>query len=72
VLGTRALQIAMCAPIMVELQGKTDSLLIAMRVETAKNSYNHPTLPSRQLNWSIDDSTSLKNLFLFFLNLRTK
>lgn len=31
VLGTRALQIAMCAPIMVELEGETDPLLIAIK-----------------------------------------
>lgn len=31
VLGTRALQIAMCAPIMVELEGETDPLLIALK-----------------------------------------
>ena len=31
VIGTRALQIAMCAPIMVELDGETDPLDIAMK-----------------------------------------
>eukprot|EP00095_Tigriopus_kingsejongensis_P011626 snap_masked-scaffold638_size121162-processed-gene-0.22 protein:Tk11626 transcript:snap_masked-scaffold638_size121162-processed-gene-0.22-mRNA-1 annotation:"dna-directed rna polymerases and iii subunit rpabc2-like" len=31
VLGTRALQIAMCAPVMVELEGETDPLEIAMK-----------------------------------------
>lgn len=31
VLGTRALQIAMCAPVMVELEGLTDPLMIAMK-----------------------------------------
>ncbi|XP_075232428.1 RNA polymerase II subunit RpII18 [Lycorma delicatula] len=31
VLGTRALQIAMCAPLMVELEGETDPLQIAMK-----------------------------------------
>lgn len=31
VLGTRALQIAMCAPVMVELDGETDPLQIAMK-----------------------------------------
>lgn len=30
-LGTRALQIAMCAPVMVELEGETDPLQIAMK-----------------------------------------
>jgi DNA-directed RNA polymerase I, II, and III subunit RPABC2 len=28
VLGTRALQIAMCAPVMVELEGETDPLAV--------------------------------------------
>jgi DNA-directed RNA polymerase subunit K/omega len=31
VLGARALQIAMCAPVMVELEGETDPLVIAMK-----------------------------------------
>ncbi|KAF7995672.1 hypothetical protein HCN44_006779 [Aphidius gifuensis] len=31
VLGTRALQIAMCAPVMVELEGETDPLQIAQK-----------------------------------------
>jgi DNA-directed RNA polymerase I, II, and III subunit RPABC2 len=31
VLGTRALQISMCAPVMVELEGETDPLQIAMK-----------------------------------------
>ncbi|CAG0887503.1 unnamed protein product [Cyprideis torosa] len=31
VLGARALQIAMCAPVMVELEGETDPLAIAMK-----------------------------------------
>jgi DNA-directed RNA polymerases I, II, and III subunit RPABC2 len=31
VLGTRALQISMCAPIMVELENETDPLQIAMK-----------------------------------------
>ena len=31
VLGTRALQISMCAPVMVELEGETDPLAIAMK-----------------------------------------
>ena len=31
ILGTRALQIAMCAPVMVELDGETDPLQIAMK-----------------------------------------
>lgn len=36
VLGTRALQIAMCAPVMVELEGETDPLVIAMKELKAK------------------------------------
>ncbi|CAB0035864.1 unnamed protein product [Trichogramma brassicae] len=31
ILGTRALQISMCAPVMVELEGETDPLQIAMK-----------------------------------------
>ena len=31
ILGTRALQIAMCAPVMVELEGETDPLEIATK-----------------------------------------
>jgi len=31
VLGTRALQISMCAPVMVELEGETDPLQLAMK-----------------------------------------
>ncbi|XP_023343958.1 DNA-directed RNA polymerases I, II, and III subunit RPABC2 [Eurytemora carolleeae] len=31
VLGTRALQISMCAPVMVELEGETDPLQIALK-----------------------------------------
>merc|ERR1740137_142233 len=31
VLGTRALQIAMCAPVMVELEGETEPLIIAQK-----------------------------------------
>ena len=30
-MGTRALQIAMCAPVMVEIEGETDPLQIAMK-----------------------------------------
>ena len=35
-LGTRALQIAMNAPVMVELEGETDPLAIAMKELKAK------------------------------------
>ena len=31
ILGTRALQISMCAPVMVELEGETDPLQIAIK-----------------------------------------
>ncbi|XP_055230592.1 DNA-directed RNA polymerases I, II, and III subunit RPABC2 isoform X2 [Gorilla gorilla gorilla] len=44
VLGTRALQIAMCAPVMVELEGETDPLLIAMK------ELNFLTAPARPQN----------------------
>ena len=30
-MGTRALQIAVCAPVMVEIEGETDPLQIAMK-----------------------------------------
>lgn len=36
VLGTRALQISMNAPVMVELEGETDPLIIAMKELKAK------------------------------------
>ncbi len=45
VLGTRALQIAMCAPLMVELDGETDPLQIAMRELKTK----------RKFQWLFDD-----------------
>uniref|UniRef100_A0A8C0EPD0 RNA polymerase II, I and III subunit F n=1 Tax=Bubo bubo TaxID=30461 RepID=A0A8C0EPD0_BUBBB len=44
VLGTRALQIAMCAPVMVELEGETDPLLIAMK-ELKQLLDDRPTFP---------------------------
>uniref|UniRef100_A0A3Q2SVZ0 RNA polymerase II, I and III subunit F n=1 Tax=Fundulus heteroclitus TaxID=8078 RepID=A0A3Q2SVZ0_FUNHE len=46
VLGTRALQIAMCAPVMVELEGETDPLQIAMK-ELNKGPFlgKAPSLP---------------------------
>ncbi|XP_075011609.1 DNA-directed RNA polymerases I, II, and III subunit RPABC2 isoform X3 [Calonectris borealis] len=50
VLGTRALQIAMCAPVMVELEGETDPLLIAMK-ELNRSSFwmttYRPTFPQK-------------------------
>uniref|UniRef100_A0A2K5K5J6 DNA-directed RNA polymerase II subunit F n=3 Tax=Colobinae TaxID=9569 RepID=A0A2K5K5J6_COLAP len=42
VLGTRALQIAMCAPVMVELEGETDPLLIAMKELNARPASEPP------------------------------
>ncbi|KAK2185723.1 hypothetical protein NP493_225g01021 [Ridgeia piscesae] len=58
VLGTRALQIAMCAPVMVELEGETDPLQIAMKELKARKV---PIIIRRYLpdgsfeDWGIDD-----------------
>ena len=58
VLGTRALQIAMCAPVMVELEGETDPLQIAMK-ELKQGKI--PIIIRRYLpdhsyeDWSIDE-----------------
>jgi DNA-directed RNA polymerase I, II, and III subunit RPABC2 len=58
VLGTRALQISMCAPIMVELEGETDPLQIAMKELKSKKI---PIIIRRYLpdgsweDWSIDE-----------------
>ncbi|XP_050439352.1 DNA-directed RNA polymerases I, II, and III subunit RPABC2 [Adelges cooleyi] len=58
VLGTRALQIAMCAPVMVELEGETDPLQIAMK-ELKKRKI--PIIIRRYLpdnsyeDWGIDE-----------------
>jgi len=58
VLGTRALQIAMCAPVMVELEGETDPLQIAMKELKAKKI---PIIIRRYLpdgsyeDWSVDE-----------------
>jgi len=58
VLGTRALQIAMCAPVMVELEGETDPLQIAMK------ELKHQKIPiiirrympdGSHEDWSIDE-----------------
>lgn len=60
-LGTRALQISMNAPVMVELEGETDPLAIALKVgfafilvfifssgiESKENSDHCATLPAR-------------------------
>lgn len=56
--GTRALQIAMCAPIMVELEGETDPLKIAMKELKLRKI---PMIIRRYLpdqsyeDWSIDE-----------------
>ncbi|ORX87480.1 hypothetical protein BCR32DRAFT_179776, partial [Anaeromyces robustus] len=58
VLGTRALQISMNAPVMVELNGETDPLQIAMRELREKKI---PLLIRRYLpdgsyeDWSVDE-----------------
>lgn len=58
VLGTRALQIAMCAPIMVELENETDPLMIAMKELKQRKI---PIIIRRYLpdqsyeDWSIDE-----------------
>lgn len=58
VLGTRALQIAMCAPVMVELEGLTDPLRIAMKELKARKI---PIIIRRYLpdgsyeDWSINE-----------------
>ena len=58
VLGTRALQISMCAPIMVELENETDPLQIAMKELKAKKI---PLTIRRYLpdgsyeDWNIDE-----------------
>lgn len=58
VLGTRALHIAMSAPVMVELEGETDPLRIAMKELKAKKI---PIVIRRYLpdssyeDWSVDE-----------------
>lgn len=58
VLGTRALQIAMCAPVMVELEGETDPLRIAVKELRQKKI---PIIIRRYLpdgsyeDWKIDE-----------------
>uniref|UniRef100_A0A069DVX3 DNA-directed RNA polymerases I, II, and III subunit RPABC2 n=1 Tax=Panstrongylus megistus TaxID=65343 RepID=A0A069DVX3_9HEMI len=60
VLGTRALQIAMCAPVMVELAGETDPLQIAMKELKQRKI---PIIIRRYLpdnsfeDWGIDELT---------------
>ncbi|KAI9580097.1 hypothetical protein GQX74_000885 [Glossina fuscipes] len=55
---TRALQIAMCAPIMVELEGETDPLQIAMKELKQKKILIiiRRFLPDHSYeDWSIDE-----------------
>eukprot|EP00918_Siedleckia_nematoides_P069783 GHVU01152165.1.p1 GENE.GHVU01152165.1~~GHVU01152165.1.p1 ORF type:complete len:127 (+),score=31.70 GHVU01152165.1:48-428(+) len=58
ILGTRALQIAMCAPVMVELEGETDPLQIAMKELKARKI---PMIIRRYMpdgsfeDWAIDE-----------------
>lgn len=58
ILGTRALQIAMCAPVLVEPEGETDPLQIAMKELKARKI---PITIRRYLpdgsfeDWSIDE-----------------
>ncbi|XP_044856964.1 DNA-directed RNA polymerases I, II, and III subunit RPABC2-like [Mauremys mutica] len=58
VLGIRALQRAMCAPVMVELEGETDPLLIAMKELKARKI---PIIIRRYLpdgsyeDWGVDE-----------------
>uniref|UniRef100_A0A8C4N8I0 DNA-directed RNA polymerases I, II, and III subunit RPABC2 n=1 Tax=Eptatretus burgeri TaxID=7764 RepID=A0A8C4N8I0_EPTBU len=58
VLGTRALQISMCAPVMVQLEGQTDPLLIAFKELKAGKI---PMIVRRHLpdgtfeDWGIDE-----------------
>ncbi|CAN0310377.1 DNA-directed RNA polymerases I, II, and III subunit RPABC2 [Petromyzon marinus] len=58
VLGTRALQIAMCAPVMVELEGETDPLQIAIKELKARKI---PIIIRRYLpdgsyeDWGVDE-----------------
>ncbi|XP_013779187.1 DNA-directed RNA polymerases I, II, and III subunit RPABC2-like [Limulus polyphemus] len=60
VLGTRALQIAMCAPVMVELEGETDPLQIATKELKLRKI---PIIVRRYLpdgsyeDWGIDELT---------------
>ena len=44
ILGTRALQISMNAPIMVELKGQTDPLEIARQVGHAEGNHDDHTI----------------------------
>ncbi|MED6224410.1 hypothetical protein PIB30_083685 [Stylosanthes scabra] len=48
ILGTRALQISMNAPVMVELEGETDPLEIAMKeLRESEDTLYHPSLLTR-------------------------
>ncbi|KNE60542.1 DNA-directed RNA polymerase I, II, and III subunit RPABC2 [Allomyces macrogynus ATCC 38327] len=58
ILGTRALQISMNAPVMTELNGETDSLIIAMKELREKKI---PLVVRRHLpdgsyeDWGVDE-----------------
>ncbi|OAF69806.1 RNA polymerases I, II, and III subunit ABC2 [Intoshia linei] len=58
ILGTRAQQIAMCAPVMVELEGETDALVIAQKELNEKKIplIIRRYLPDRSYeDWSLDE-----------------
>ncbi len=58
ILGTRAMQIALCSPVMVELEGETDPLMIALKELKNKKI---PLIVRRYMpdgsyeDWSIDE-----------------
>ncbi|XP_006884490.1 PREDICTED: DNA-directed RNA polymerases I, II, and III subunit RPABC2-like [Elephantulus edwardii] len=57
-LGIRAQQIAMCAPVMVELEGETDPLAIAMKELKARkiSMIIHRFLPDGSYeDWGVDE-----------------
>ena len=74
VLGTRALQIAMCAPVMVELEGETDPLQIAMKELKQRKI---PIIIRRYLpdqsyeDWAIDELIIVDMWNLIFLPKKT-
>lgn len=62
ILGTRALQLSMNAPVMVELEGETDPLQIAMKELRAKK-VSALSLFKRNIGWGTDipyDLTSIQ------------
>ena len=65
VLGTRASQIAMCAPVMVKLEGETDPLEIAMKELKARkiNMVVRRYLPDGSFeDWAINELIIRDNL----------